>query len=234
MAGRGGNMNAQDLEYVRIMLRAALVDDSGGTKGQLEAFAEHPPADKNFFPRNQVHMVDLDDGRGGVRRVKAENSAVYIMETRSRRRPLPPIGDRAFSSSAWRRATFTLNVSQQAWIKYCYGFDLHFRYQTEICRYIWDNFMNQLVGVKIQRRVQQRLIQLVWLAVQDVSTKNRNDTYKKYAGASLATLINVERSTWSRVYSQHWKKMKELVHELDVCALEKIDNYIVSNISKVS
>ncbi len=29
-------MNAQQLEYVRIQLRAALVDDSGGTKGQLK------------------------------------------------------------------------------------------------------------------------------------------------------------------------------------------------------
>lgn len=38
-------MNAQQLEYVRIQLRAALADDSGGTKGQLEAFEEHPPAD---------------------------------------------------------------------------------------------------------------------------------------------------------------------------------------------
>lgn len=29
-------MNEQQLEYVRTQLRAALLDDSGGTKGQLE------------------------------------------------------------------------------------------------------------------------------------------------------------------------------------------------------
>ena len=62
-------MNAQQLEYVRIHLRAALVDDSGGTKGQLEAVAEHPPADKYRNPRQQVHVVDFDDGRSGIRRV---------------------------------------------------------------------------------------------------------------------------------------------------------------------
>lgn len=32
-------MNAQQLEYVRIQLRMALADNSGGTKGQLETFA---------------------------------------------------------------------------------------------------------------------------------------------------------------------------------------------------
>ena len=111
-------MNVQQLEYVRIQLRVALVDDSGGTKGQLEAFAEHPPADKNRNPRQRVHVVELDNGRGGVRRVKAENSALYVLETRSRRRPMPPIKDQAFSSCAWRRAVLRLDAPQQAWINY--------------------------------------------------------------------------------------------------------------------
>lgn len=119
-------MNAQQLEYVRIKLRDALVDDSGGTKGQLEAFAEHPPADKDRNPRRQVHMVELDNGRGGVRLVKAENSALYVMETRSRRRLMPPIRDDAFSSCAWRRALLSLPKHQQAWLSYCYGFDLDY------------------------------------------------------------------------------------------------------------
>lgn len=92
-------MNAQQLEYIRIKLRQALVDDSGNTKGQLEAFAEHPPADKNRNPRKQIHVVELENGRGGIRRVKAENSALYVLETRSRRRPMPPIRDSVFSSS---------------------------------------------------------------------------------------------------------------------------------------
>lgn len=52
-------MNEQQLEYVRINLRAALLDSSGGTKGQLEAFAEHQPADKQRNPRKPVHIVAL-------------------------------------------------------------------------------------------------------------------------------------------------------------------------------
>ncbi|MGX5098193.1 bacteriophage antitermination protein Q, partial [Enterobacter hormaechei] len=90
-------------------------------------------------PCKKIHVVELDNGRGGVRRVKAENSALYVLETRSRRRPMPPIRDKTFSSCAWRRAVLSLDSSQQAWIRYCYGFEFDFGYQTEICRYVWVN-----------------------------------------------------------------------------------------------
>lgn len=39
------NNNLQTLEYVRAELKLALLDFSGGTKGQLEAFSENPLAD---------------------------------------------------------------------------------------------------------------------------------------------------------------------------------------------
>ncbi|MEH3883315.1 bacteriophage antitermination protein Q, partial [Enterobacter roggenkampii] len=110
-------MNAQQLEYVRIQLRAALVDDSGGTKGQLEAFAEHPPANKNKNPRQQVHVVELDNGRGGVRRVKAENSALYVLETRRRSSSTSLIRERAFQNCKWRRAVSKLSKAQQSWVR---------------------------------------------------------------------------------------------------------------------
>jgi uncharacterized MAPEG superfamily protein len=220
-------MNAQQLEYVRIQLRAALVDDSGGTKGQLEAFAEHPPADKDRNPRKQVHMVELDNGRGGVRRVKAENTALYVLETRSRRRPMPPIRDRAFSLCAWRRAVLTLDVSQQAWIKYCYGFDLNFDHQKEICRFIWECHEKQLEGVRLQKRVKTRLIQLVWLAAQDAAAKNRNETYKEYAGAVLAGLLSVDRAGWTRIYSAHWDAFKSAFERLDINSINAVSRELV-------
>ncbi|MER5247350.1 antitermination protein, partial [Serratia marcescens] len=96
-------MNAQQLEYIRLELTNALHDDSGSTKGQLQAFIEHPPADKNHYPRQRIHKVELE----GERWADAENSAVYALETRSRRRPMPPINDHVFSSCAWRRAVMT-------------------------------------------------------------------------------------------------------------------------------
>lgn len=212
-------MNAQQLEYVRIQLRAALVDDSGGTKGQLEAFAEHPPADKNRNPRQHIHVVELDNGRGGVRRVKAENSALYVLETRSRRRPMPPIRDKAFSSCAWRRAILKLDAPQQGWIKYCYGFDLRYDYQIEICKYIWGTYEKELNGVKLQKRVKCRMVSLVWLAVQDLAAKNRNELYKEYAATALASFLSVHRDTWYQTYSKCWTRFKVIINELDSEAL---------------
>ncbi|EQA6223992.1 hypothetical protein [Enterobacter ludwigii] len=47
-------MNTPYLEYIRIQLRDTQAEDSGGTKGQLGAYAEHPSADKNLYPRNRV------------------------------------------------------------------------------------------------------------------------------------------------------------------------------------
>ncbi|MFV9180703.1 bacteriophage antitermination protein Q [Serratia marcescens] len=215
-------MNAQQLEYIRINLRAALVDSSGGTKGQLEAFAEHPPADKERNPRRPVHVVALDDGRGGVRQVKAENSALYVLETRSRRRPLPPMKEHAFATCTWRRAVMTLDDYQQAWLRYCYGFDLSFKYQIAICEYIWKAYEAELADKKIQRRMKNKLASLVWLAVQDVATKNSNESYREYAGAALASLMSITRQTWAECYALHWQELKVRAMVLDLDALQTV------------
>lgn len=213
-------MNAQQLEYIRLELTNALHDDSGGTKGQLQAFIEHPPADKNHFPRQKIHKVALDGGR----EVNAENSAVYALETRSRRRPLPPINDHVFSSCAWRRAVMTLGDHQIAWLRYCYGFDLQFKYQTEICQHVWESYQAYKVGKRLQSKIIKRLVSLVWLAVQETAAKNKNGTYKEYAGSALANLMSVDRSTWSRVYAPHWARLKEVAEKMDVEALQLVSS----------
>lgn len=82
-------MNLQELEYTRIELRRALADFSGSTKGQLQAFSEHPPADKNKYPRHHPEIV-MEGGEGcGSKVVKTLATPLYVLETRSRRRPLP-------------------------------------------------------------------------------------------------------------------------------------------------
>jgi len=218
-------MNAQQLEYVRIQLRAALVDDSGGTKGQLEAFAEHPPADKDRNPRKHVHMVELDNGRGGVRRVKAENSALYVLETRSRR-PMPPLRDGAFSSCAWRRAVLLLPKPQQAWIKYCYGFDLKYSLQVDICEYVWNSFQDFHVKRPLQSRIIKDMVRLVWISVQDVATKRKNEKYKEYAGSALAEMINVSRQAWHKSRATKWETLKMVSERLDEAAIKAVwENY---------
>ncbi len=214
-------MDPQLIEYARIELTRALMDNSGKTKGQLQAFCEHPPADKDRNPRKPIHVVELDNGRGGVRCVKAENSAVYVLETRSRRRPLPPINDNEFSAAPWRRAVNMLPEHEQAWLRYCYGFDLTFRYQTMICEAIWNGHQHALPP-GLLKKTKKRIISLVWLAVQEVAAQQMNDTYKQYAGALLATHLGVSRSTWCEVYAPHWKMLKSAVELLDLESLSSV------------
>lgn len=211
-------MNLQLLEYARIELRFALTDLSGGTKGQLESFAEHPPADKNRNPRQQIHMVELEGGK----KVKAENTALYVLETRSRRRPMPPMNEYDFAMCGWRRAVNSLREYQSAWVKYCYGHDLKFAYQVAFCEHVWAEYEKRLEGKPLQLKVKKRLIALVWLAGQDVAVKNKNDTYKEYAGAALAGLMGVTRQCWAKTYAHHWSCLKGIFERLDSETLEQI------------
>ncbi|WP_419963979.1 bacteriophage antitermination protein Q [Pantoea vagans] len=221
-------MSAQDLEYARIKLRLALADYSGKTKGQLEAFSENPPAEKSRLTRKPIHTVELDDGKGGKRKVKSENTAVYALETRSRRRPLPPISDEDFATSPWRRAVNQLTEHEQAWLLYCYGYDLDFRHQITLCEYVWRKFQLCLPPGLI-RKTQKRLSSLVWVAVQEIACTQSNSAFKQYAGALLASRLGVSRSTWSRIYAAHWKALKALVQELDGRALNSVlGKYIIS------
>ncbi|HBR0006126.1 TPA: bacteriophage antitermination protein Q [Klebsiella aerogenes] len=216
-------MNLQNLEYTRIEVRRALQNLSGATKGQLEAFSENPPADKNKSPRQPHHIVDLDGGIGcGRSVVKALTTPVYVMENRSRSRPMPPINDIEFSYSPWRRAVNQLDSHQQAWVRYCYGFDLNFHYQTLMCQHVWTEYQNYLETKPLQSRVIKKLVGLVWLAAQEVAASCNNYAYKKYAGAALARMVSVERSTWLRVYSGHWEAFKKAFKEMDTLSLTYI------------
>lgn len=216
-------MNAQLLEYARIELRLALADLSGGTKGQLQAFAEHPPADKNFYPRQHIHKVHLGEG-DSAREVSAERAPTYALETRSRRRPAPPMNDMEFSLCSWRRAVNALPEYQNSWVKYCYGHDLRFSHQVAFCKHVWSEYEKTLDGKPLQAKIKKRLIALVWLAAQDVAAKSRNDLYKEYAGAALAGFMSINRSTWLRVYAGHWAKLKLLFYIMDMAALQFVLN----------
>jgi hypothetical protein len=216
-------MNLQAIEYTRVEVRHALLDLSGGTKGQLQAFSEHPPADKNKSPRRNQNVIELEGGEGcGRSFAKALTTPVYVLETRSRRRAFPPIQDLEFHYAPWRRVINSLEEYQQAWIRYCYGFDLNFKYQTLMCQHVWNEFQNCQVERKLQSRVVKKLLGLVWLAAQEVAATRNNDTYREYAGAALARMMSVDRSTWLRVYAAHWAKFKAAFAELDNQTLHTI------------
>ncbi len=145
-------------------------------------------------------MVEFDDGRSGIRRVKAENSALHIVETRSRRCCLmPPIRDQAFSSCVWRRAVLKLDAPQQGWIKHCYGYDLSNDYQIEICKYIWVRFEKEFNGVKLQNIAKRHIVSLVWLAVQDLAAKTGVNRIKSVQQLSLLVFYRFIRIHGTRL-----------------------------------
>ncbi|MDK9356417.1 bacteriophage antitermination protein Q [Lelliottia sp. V106_10] len=103
----------------------------------------------------------------------------------------------------------------QAWLRYCYGFDLAFKHQALICEAIWNEHQERLpVGLMMKTR--KRLIELVWLAVQEVAAQQMNNTYKQYTGALRAAHLGVSRSTWCEVYAPHWRMLKSAVVAFDV------------------
>lgn len=209
-------MDENILNFARIELRAALMDKLGKNKGQLEAFRENSPADKTRKIK-PIHTIELDDGRV----VKAENRALYVLETRTRRRPLPPIDDNDLAAAPWRRAVNALMPHQQAWLRYCYGFDLAFKHQIAICEAVWSEFEKSLPS-GLLRKTKKRLIELAWLAVQDVAATRGNETYQEYAGAELARQLGVSRSTWCEVYRPHWQGLKDSVSAMDEVALAEV------------
>lgn len=216
------------LEFTRIKLRHALQDLSGGTKGQLEAMSEHPPADKNAYPRQHIHRVQLED-----RTVDALVTPVYALETFSRRRPAPPMNDFEYADSPWRRAVNTLDGGQQAWLRYCYGGDLAFKQQTAICEAVWNLYKGN-IPASTQRKVIKRLLSLVWLSVQVVAAANKREDFKEIAGSALAGMLSVSRSTWCEIYSPHWDGMKDAVRALDeVALLATLNHYHSRNLSDV-
>lgn len=96
----------------------------------------------------------------------------------------------------------------------------------EICKYIWGKYEKELKGVKLQNRIKRNMISLVWLTVQDLAAKNRNELYKKYAATALANLLSVHRDTWYQTYATPWKELKKITELLDFDTLNTINLYV--------
>lgn len=160
--------------------------------------------------------MQLDGGR----QVRAERTPTHAVETRSRRRPAPSLKELEYATCSIRRAVLTLTDSQKSWVRYCYGNDLAYSHQVAICEYVWAG--HQLHIGKMQKKTKLRILSLVWITAQDAAARKRNETYKEYAGAALAGLMSISRSTWCELYAGHWAKLKDAFEALDVAALETI------------
>jgi len=206
-----------NIDYIRERVITALADHSGATKGQLAAFEEHAPADTASKKRKRIHFVQLEKSR-----VTADIEPVSCAETRSRVKPFPPIHEITFCSSSWRRAVSAMDGEHQAWIRYCYGYDLAYSHQVTICQFIWGEFERRYTGKKVTAKKRARLSALVWLAIQTYASQGTGRIAKEYTAGDLANLSGVSKTNWAENYTAQWEELLGLCEDLDVSALRTI------------
>lgn len=207
-------MNQQYIEYLRGCVSTALADRRSG-KGQLDALNGSAMTRTTAHPRKRLRIVQLEG-----RNVCAATDAMHCTETRSRRKPMPPIDPITYGTASWRRALGHLEPHQEAWIRYCYGYDLNYDYQVMICQNVWNEYRATLTGKRTTEKARRRIESLVWLAVQSyAATCGFVEVLRKYNDSELAELSGVSKSTWSENYRHHWLGLIACVASLDSSAL---------------
>lgn len=206
-------MNTQYLQYVREQLIVATADLSGATKGQLVAFAENAMFEatprsrgrKKVYDPQKKRMVNPDSPPMTGSQSRAKGSAIALM--------LPV----EYSTASWRRALLSLDEHQKAWLLWNYSENIRWEHQETITRWAWEQFSQQLAGVRIAKKTVDRLRQLIWLAAQDVKAELAGREMYEYQ--KLAGLAGVAKSTWTETYLPHWLALRSSFVKLDSDAL---------------
>ncbi|ECA8972950.1 hypothetical protein ETB55_21945 [Salmonella enterica subsp. enterica serovar Omuna] len=132
------------------------------------------------------------------------------------RHPLPPT---AFADASWRRASRETGPVMSAWLHYCYGDELAWPEQVRLCQFVWTTFLQDVErdGVSLHDDVRARVKTLVWLSVQYEKALIHQREF--LSASALAQLLHVDRSTFSRIYNQHWYRLEGICAALDEEAL---------------
>ncbi|AOM42391.1 bacteriophage antitermination protein Q [Xenorhabdus hominickii] len=207
---------SHDLQYVRTQIIPALADMAGETKGQLAAFEDSPLTCTDHYKRNKTRI------RVGNYWVVRDTDPVFCPETRMRKQPKPPINPITYSLSSWRRAVLAMDKPKLAWVLYCYAHSLDYRYQVEICEYLWGGFLAGQAARRLSIKVSTRLKGLVWLAVQQCVKAYRSESFCSYTRSELAGLAGVSLYNWKNNYAAHWSALVELCETMDREALQDI------------
>ncbi|HHT7463891.1 TPA: bacteriophage antitermination protein Q [Raoultella ornithinolytica] len=206
-------MNTQYLQYVREQLMVATADLSGATKGQLVAFAENAMFEAT--PRSSKRMKVVDPATG--RMVKPSNPPVPGKQSRAKGSAIALVLPVEYSTASWRRALLSLDEHQKAWLLWNYSDNIRWEHQETITRWAWEQFSQQLAGMRIAKKTVDRLRQLIWLAAQEVKAElSGRDAYEYQI---LAELVGVAKSTWTETYLPHWLAMCSNFMRLDSDAL---------------
>ncbi|MBM6478483.1 antiterminator [Raoultella ornithinolytica] len=206
-------MNTQYLQYVRQQLIVATADLSGATKGQLVAFAENAQftatarsrGRKKVYSEVKQKMVNPDGPPMSGSQSRAKGSSIALV--------LPV----EYSTASWRRALLSLDDHQKAWLLWNYSDNIRWEHQETITRWAWDQFSQQLSGVRIAKKTVDRLRQLIWLAAQDAKAGLAGRDQYQYG--DLAAMVDVEVKNWSKTFTTHWEAMLAVFSQLDRDAL---------------
>lgn len=106
-----------------------------------------------------------------------------------------------------------------AWIHYCYGDDLAWPEQVRLCQFVWHDFLHDIErdGVSLRDDVKTRVRTLVWLSIQSLKASIHDRDFLPVS--DLAQLLHIDKSTFSRVYNQHWQRLRGICLALDEEAL---------------
>ena len=209
-------MTAQYLEFVRQQLIVATADLSGATKGQLVAFAENAMFEATARSSKRMKVVDPATGR----MVKPSNPPVPGKQSRAKGSAIALVLPVEYSTASWRRALLSLDEHQKAWLLWNYSDNLRWEHQETITRWAWEQFSQQLAGVRIAKKTVDRLRQLIWLAAQDAKAVLAGRDQYQYG--DLAAMVGVTPKNWSETFTARWEAMIGIFIGLDSDALLQV------------
>nr|WP_279616291.1 bacteriophage antitermination protein Q [Klebsiella michiganensis] len=204
-------INTQYLQYVRQQLIVATADLSGATKGQLIAFAENAQFAATARSRGRKKVADPVTGR----MVNPSNPPIPGQQSRAKGSAIALVMPVEYSTASWRRALLSLEEHQKAWLLWNYSDNIRWEHQETITRWAWEQFSQQLAGVRIAKKTVERLRQLIWLAAQNKKAEitGRGDVY------SPSSMVGIKPDNWCHNYSDYWMTMMDIYQVLDSQAL---------------
>ncbi|MFP7354703.1 bacteriophage antitermination protein Q [Klebsiella pasteurii] len=199
----------KNLSYIRQQLIVATADLSGATKGQLMAWLENAQFDTNTFPRKKQRVWDEETEKW----MTLNNPPIPGKQSHAKGSHIPLVQPVEYATASWRRALLSLDEHQKAWLLWNYSVNTRWEYQETIIRWAWEQFSQQLAGVRIAKKTVDRLRQLIWLAAQDVKAELAGRETYEYQ--KLASLVGVTPKNWSETFMERWEEMKRTLLRLD-------------------
>ena len=206
----------KNLSYIRQQLIVATADLSGATKGQLMAWLENAQFDTNTFPRKKQRVWDEETEKW----MTLNNPPIPGKQSHAKGSHIPLVQPVEYATASWRRALLSLDEHQKAWLLWNYSENIRWEYQETIIRWAWEQFSQQLAGVRIAKKTVDRLRQLIWLAAQDVKAELAGRETYEYQ--KLASLVGVTPKNWSETFTERWEEMKRTLLRLDSDSLLQV------------